>query len=82
MVGQLAPPSLSPEADKKTKPPITTAHIPLFKMPKKHLASIVERIDPRLDSTMTGPLDLSSVAMVVWLLSRVKLNTLVQDFHV
>ena len=53
-------PSKDPSQSKRT--PITTAHIPLLKMPKKHLVQIVEHIEPRLDPTIVGPLDHVSVA--------------------
>ena len=53
----------------KPRVPVTTAHIPIFKMPKKHGVAIIEHIEPRLDTTIVGPLDQSSVSMVLWLLT-------------
>ena len=76
MVDKQAP----PQDDKRTT--ITTSHIPLFKMPKKHLLAIIENIEPRLDTCIVGPLDQNSVAMVLWLLTRIELSTYVKGFHV
>ena len=80
----MGPPMVDKQAPRQDdkRVPITTAGIPLFKMPKKHLLAIIEDIEPRLDSYIVRALDQNSVAIVLWLLTRVRLNTVVQDFQV
>ena len=80
-VAQAHPDAQHPWKESK-RTPITTAHVPLVKMPKKHFVHIIEHIEPRLDPTIVGPMDQTSVVMLCWLLTRIKCNTLIQDFHV
>ena len=68
-----------PEA-KKTK--VTTAHIPLYRMPKKQMQRMIQGLDSRLDFPTTAHLETEELSMVLWMLCRVNLSTLIQDYQV
>ena len=55
-------PQTTPQQDEKKRVHATTAHIPLFKMPKKHSLAIIEHIEPLLDCTIVGPFVTSAMA--------------------
>ena len=69
-----------PEAKKKTK--VTTGHVPLYKMPKKQMQKMIHGLDSRLDYPKTAHLETDALSMVLWMLSRVNLSTLIQDYQV
>ena len=66
----------------KPRVPVTTAGIPIFKMPKKHSVAIIEHIEPSLDSVIFGPVGPKELSMVIWLLTRVNPSTNIHEFHV
>ena len=66
----------------KPRVPVTTAGIPIFKMPKKHSVAIIEHIEPLLDSVIFGPVGPKELSMVIWLLTRVNPSTNIHEFHV
>ena len=63
------------------KVPITTASIPLFKIPKKHMCKIIEHIDSRLDGAVLGQRAQMTCAILIWLLTRIKPTTGIHDFN-
>ncbi len=55
-------PGFRPGMDK----PVTTASVPIFKLPKIRLTEAVEFVESKLDVTMTAPLDSSLLAVTAW----------------
>ncbi len=60
---------------------ITTASLPIFKLPKVRLSEAIECVHDKLDSTMTAELNQSCLAVVLWMLTQVKCNMKVHDLR-
>ena len=73
MMGWLPPP-VPKEADHSNitgfrpgmEKPVTTASVPIQKLPKMRLTEAVEFVESKLDVTLTAPLDSSVLAVTAW----------------
>ena len=70
----MAPASVPKEADHSNitgfrpgmEKPVTTASVPIQKLPKMRLTEAVEFVEPKLDVTMTAALDTALLAVTAW----------------
>ena len=60
---------------------ITTAAIPLSKMPNKHKVESIEALVPQLDPTLTGNLPADELTIILFLLTRVKSDMKLTDLR-
>ena len=60
---------------------VTTASVPLFKMPKVRLSEAVEFIDPKLDVTMIAGLEGALLAVILWERTHMKPNMKLSDLR-
>ena len=62
---------------------VTTASIPLCKLPKIRLAEAIEFLEEKLDATITSNtyVDQELASIVVWLMSGIKPNTKITDLR-
>ena len=62
---------------------VTTASIPICKLPKVRLTEAIEFLEERLDSTITSNAHVTQelAAIVIWLLSGIKPNTKLTDLR-
>ena len=62
---------------------VTTASIPLCKLPKVRLAEALEFLEERLDSTITSNAyaDQELLSITVWLITNIKPNTKITDLR-
>ena len=81
MPQQVPPPQMqdgSPNSkDGKTK--ISRSVPTVLKMPKCHQMEGLAKIDPSLDSTLTGKFDTEEIAVGIWILTRIKPNFTMAD---
>ena len=61
--------------------PVTTASIPMPLLPKSRLMEAVEFTEPLLDVTITTTLDPPYLAIIIWELTRVGVDTHVRTFN-
>ena len=52
--------------------PVTTASVPIQKLPMCRLTEAVEFVEPKLDVTLTATLDLAVLSVIMWDLTRLK----------
>ena len=82
---QMTQPEMTPgEGVAPTKPrtKITTGSIPLSKMPNKHKLDCIEVIIPELDSTLTGNLSGDDLTVILFLVTRTRMDMKLQDLRV
>ena len=60
---------------------LTTGGISISKLPKIRLSESVEFVEPHLDSTLLAQCDQDLLAMIVWLLTRIRPNIKIQDLR-
>ena len=61
--------------------PVTTSSVPLWLLPKSRLMEAVEFTEPLLDVTITTTLDPPYLAIIIWELTRVGVDTHVRTFN-
>lgn len=61
---------------------VTTAVIPLTKMPNKHKVESIEAVAPELDPTLTGNLQADELTIILFVLTRVRSDMKLQDLRV
>ena len=69
-------------APTKARTKITTGSIPLSKMPNKHKLDCIEVIIPELDSTLTGNLSGDDLTVILYLVTRTRMDMKLQDLRV
>ena len=61
--------------------PVTTGSIPIWKLPKMRVTECLEFVEPKLDATLTACQPNQILMMILWTLTRTKVQMKVQELR-
>ena len=61
--------------------PVTTSAIPLYKLPKCRLTEAIEFVCPDIEVTLVASLDQQQLALIIWVLTRIKADLNITEYH-
>ena len=70
-----------PGCRKGMETPVTTGSIPIWKLPRVRLTECLEFVEPKLDATLTACQPNQILMMILWTLTRTKVQMKVQELR-